>query len=734
MALAHLKYLGQFNNKHRFHTDTGSNRFFQFKIGAEKGRYKGMERLDAIRLESSLFERPARNANPIRTDFAFEIEDRFFQQDNRYIQLASYQNKRKVAPAFSSVIAVKPSLAKDKIELRRPISFSQSSKIMQNSTLNIPVRNIPFHYREPSESRAMFWSAIVNALPKILPAITPVVGQLLGGNKGNPPSTSNGQPASGESTPAISADLVDAIADLVKKLSEKNQSSAQGLTQQMAFNPAMLAQLAPLLEKVVSPETINAIGDQPMKLFKAIGDAVLKMDQQEMAHLEKLNPGVKDDSIERILKSMSAVPDNGRFSSAKVAPALLAALPALMPVIEKVLDPKTLQAIGDQPVKMFKAIGDAVLKMDQQEMEHLERLNPGVDDPSIERILKSMSLSPSRKLGIPFKFDPRVDINFLDVQQVDLNGNKKVVYSKKQDIWVPISISTKANQPPKRAIPKVIVELIIQDSDSMAVLLEKKFKIKELFFDQAIKEIVIRKEELAHLPTGKDLKLEISIIWKSSRNRQNKGSFKNHYIMLSADYIFDQIGPMQGQEIPLNDVVQHRSFWHKLWEGGLSRSRRWNIELDLKYFLLLQCENNEAQRLATKKKLIADNARTEEELPSRRKIKAKMKAGLELSLQQFNLVLQQLGQPMLSIEQLEALKTNEFKQHFQQVSRAHVELKGRAGDSAALWAYPEIGLYKVFLKKPGTVTALGQVTQFEQSEVLFPKPTSIHFIGTKSER
>ena len=50
------------------------------------------------------------------------------------------------------------------------------------------------------------------------------------------------------------------------------------------------------------------------------------------------------------------------FSEAKVAPALLAALPALMPIIEKVLNPETMKAIMENvsPAKLVGTVTDAV--------------------------------------------------------------------------------------------------------------------------------------------------------------------------------------------------------------------------------------------------------------------------------------------------------------------------------------------------------------------------------------
>ena len=61
-------------------------------------------------------------------------------------------------------------------------------------------------------------------------------------------------------------------------------------------------------------------------------------------------------------------------------------------------------------------------------------------------------------------------------------------------------------------------------------------------------------------------------------------------------------------------------------------------------------------------------------------------------------------------------------------------MKGREGDTATLWSYPEISLYKLYLSKIGNIDDYGQVVTIESIEKLIPKPDLIHFIGTKSER
>jgi hypothetical protein len=86
----------------------------------------------------------------------------------------------------------------------------------------------------------------------------------------------------------------------------------------------------------------------------------------------------------------------------------------------------------------------------------------------------------------------------------------------------------------------------------------------------------------------------------------------------------------------------------------------------------------------------------------------------------------------LSDAQLTALRTPDFVDRFNQAAKSQVEFKGRRGESAALWVYPEMKLREVVLKKIGRVNEHGHVQSFEEETVRFPMPAMVHFVGTGS--
>src|SRR3546814_10932915 len=121
-----------------------------------------------------------------------------------------------------------------------------------------------------------------------------------------------------------------------------------------------------------------------------------------------------------------------RYSEAKVAPALLAALPALLPVLEKVLSPDMIKAIGEQPVKLFTAVADAGLKHTQQELQHLEKINPGVDDPAFDKIVASMSVKSA--VSMKAQYSNAYTFEFADVPTNPVEGKDLLVFHRRQNL------------------------------------------------------------------------------------------------------------------------------------------------------------------------------------------------------------------------------------------------------------------------------------------------------------
>ena len=179
------------------------------------------------------------------------------------------------------------------------------------------------------------------------------------------------------------------------------------------------------------------------------------------------------------------------------------------------LSPEMINAVGEQPVKLFNAIADAGLKNTKQELDHLEKINPGVDDPAFDLIAASMSIKKS--VGLKAKFSNAYAIEFTDVKMIPVGGKDKVVYDRRQKIHIPIKITSQMGKGNQKQIPKAIFQLIIQDGHTMNVLLEKKFKLKDITPGSAVSGIELSSDELKKLPLNRDLKFELAFNWKIRR-------------------------------------------------------------------------------------------------------------------------------------------------------------------------------------------------------------------------
>jgi len=765
MALAFLQFRGQNNGYYLFQADVGTAKYFKYILGENKhklrvGKHEFVKVLSGRKKASKLLQVNEIMQKLKMGRFPLKIPEGELNDKTHYIQLYSYNTKSSTAPTISNIVQLYPVVGRGKKIGGLQLSLSQTNYNKNVATMqDTRVKNKAFKYREPQLSKVMFWNAIVNALPTIIKHAAPVIGGLLKG-AGNASNLESNVDSSANNQ---SAKVINKVVEVLQAISNNDSNSITHQTDEQAtttpstdvtnnetatsdsseapaqssesqsFNyissayslePDTLIGLKPILEKILSPEAIIAIGDNPQKLFLAIKDAVQKTEHTSNINSDIVEKKTSEDAITDV-----------KYSEAKIAPALLAALPALMPVIEKALDPKIIEAIGNQPVKLFKAIGDTVLKMDEMELKHLEAINPGVDSADdISKLLQGMSISSAYKDDtIKFKMIKNLNLNFINTKTVQFKNKKRVLYQKNQQIIIPFKVVSDSGNTLEKTLKRSIIQICIKDGVSMETVFRKNINLIDVNLNQVINEAFLMPDEIAQIPCNTEIKIELSYIWKSNKN-ENIGVFKSHYVYFIETYIFDRIGERIGQPIPFNNINVHRPYWHKIWEGGFSRSNRWHIEFDLKYFYLLNPKETGISKLETRKIITEDNVESGGEHPNRRRIKAKLKSGLEFGLQTLNNILSLSNKELLDEEILKIIQKGSIDKEFHQVARQRLEMKGREGDTTTLWSYPEISLHKLYLSKIGTIDDYGQVVTIESIEKLIPKPDLIHFIGTKSER
>jgi hypothetical protein len=753
MALAVLKYLGNSEGYHEFDADIGTSSFYQYRTGRSKRRDKGLEMVDEVLHQSALMKAPVSDPARFNTRFRLRVPENN-TRDHRFIQLFSFRTAGLASPAVSEVVEIAP-------PVRNVIDDYKLPKIMTLTHTHEPASTLPSakgpcDIRENKVSEAMFFNAILGAFPGLLTNALPLIGKIIPGLQKALPAVEKILPELGKIIPSdvkpgkegvdqilqnISPETIKAIMEVVQSVTAKTDNSAVPATSEaksfsrrygydFTINPSTLMQLAPLLEKVMSPETIKAIGDNPVLLYKAIADSAVKFQQMHVSQVAGALPAEGGSRLDKVVHGMALRSRRyrSRYSEAKVAPALLAALPALMPLLEKVANPEMIKAIGEQPVKLFNAVADAGLKHQKQEFDHLEKINPGVDDPAFDALVASMSAKSS--VSVKAKFSNRYTLEFADVKTISIAGKEKVVYDRSQKMHIPLKVIASGNAAEQKGIPKAIVQVIIQDGDSMNVLLEKKFRLRDVMPGVPVQGVTLESDDLKRLPIGRDLKLEVSLNWK--KGDKTEGTFKNHYICVSDGYVFQRPGKTIKQHFTLNDVARFRNYWHKVWEGGPETHNRWNIDFECKYYYVPNEKDVSIRKLETKKMLVSDSGKDSGD-GHRRKISAKLKSGLEVSLAAYNELLSLHELQPLPAAQLSAFSGAAFMKESAIAARVSVDFKGKKGETAALWTYPEGNIQSYILGRTTAIDPTGMITALQEEEVFFPRFSTVHFIGTKSE-
>ena len=666
MALAIVTFESAGSDGLRFRIDIGKNRFYSYAIGGdETSQANGLETLQDPVFTSTLLG-PLPESSMGRT-FLVVPEGRF-DSKHRAIQLASYRTRDRVGPAISKVI--RAPLAGSGLDALPPPAYFQEGRSLALATGEVMistrerVENVPYSYQRGEVNNSAQYLEILTAiLPQILPILTAVLGTKPITAKPVSNGNGSGGPPSVKVGDPESAKLIN---ELIKQISSA-KATAQGIQYQ-------------------DPETNFAAA-----------------------------------------RSLSQYRE--RFSEAKVAPALLAAIPALMPILEKVLNPETMKSIMENlsPAKLIGTVSDAVANFakigleDRKNLqEHLERLNPGVANPELYKLLESLSTGEAR-LGskLSYRRDEQVKLSLGETQPQSLYGRTRLAYHYGQDLTFPLSVDTPA------PLRKAILEITLKEAATLKVIYETSQRIEDVRSGAMDSMPKIGWNSLSKAKAGEDYLLTFVLCWEAAKGGQKRGTALSQMITLVPDYAFDRVEDTSPALIPLSNPTSDGEFWHKVWERTFEGSGLTRVRLACDYCYVLDGHRNGNARMETKSKSAANAESMREE--------GKLKSGMILSPDILNKLTPRLSdREPLTDEQLEALRSPDFADRFNQAARTQVDFKGRRGESAALWIYPEMKVQQVVLKRVSSVNENGHVEGFEEETVAFPIPALAHFVGASS--
>jgi hypothetical protein len=652
----------------------------------------------------------------------------------RHIQILSYRDGDGNGPALSAILALPPpgagaadaGMPAPALFDRQP-SPDQSSEVIPMSfayaaatARRLPVDAAPLRWRERNpRSQAMFIEAILGGLSAALPALLPVlqtVGPMLapaigGIVAGAAPAL--GQLASGVLRNVMGGGNAAPSPEHLGNLLESLIRGSGGATQTV-LTPQNTQQLIGLLGQVSG----NAASAAPMPGAKAL--AYGSLGQRLAPHAPRRYARSQSAALRRRRAAPRDRSQAQGYSEAQFAP-LLAALPALMPLLQQVLTPQTVQGLIDAPQKMTGQVISGItdfaklgMQAHEKELEHLRALNPGVNDPALDQLIAGMSLGLSSAASSGYRRVPGVRLDFEGVEAQMLFGRSRVLYRRGQALQFPLAVTT------PRPIAEARLSLQIKHADTLDVLWEDEQAVGEVAAGPLAVVPRVEAEAVDKLTAGADYIVVATLRWRGGKGRK-VGTSMQQRISLVGDCAFDRVEET-GEPVALGDFERDRDYWHKIWETDFSAETR-RIALKARYYFVLNPKRTNNARLDTRVVAEDDGPRS----------LARLKAGMEFSPYALNHLMARLdpGAPPLGEGELDALAGDDFVERFNQAGEYQADFKGRPRERAALWAYPEFKLQTLVLVHAEEVDANGHVRRLGEKRVRFPVPVMMHFVGVK---
>jgi hypothetical protein len=665
MGLAILEYRGLGRGGHAFSLELGANRYWSYAVGGEEvTRWNGLKMLAERGHTSRLF---GPLPDPALGRAAFTVPAAQLDTRQRFIQVLSFRDRDRRGPALSDIVEVPgvgsgwtPGGGAGRLELP-VLNFSKLSK--DGTDMQTKPQVVPFSVREERPmSEAMFLGALTSLLPSLLPAI----GGLFGGGGGG---------AAGGG-------------DLLKKLA----------------SPDVLKTITGLIGQISSAKTY------------AESDRLV-----EAAALSRHFGAGGNGERNRVRGFASG---GEPMSEAMVAPALLAALPALMPLLKQVLKPETIKAVNEGlgPKAAIGAITDSVTKIgklglqgQKQLMDHLEKNMPKLaDEDRMIDLLENMSVAAG--VEPRYRAVSSVKLDFPDLVSHVVYGRTRIVYGWGRDLTFPLSVET------PREIRRGAVNILIKRPDDLGIVAQGRWKVTDVDSGLLPGEFTFPREKLARLEPGEDYLVSAFFTWKT-RSGRRYGTAREMLITVMRDYSFDRVEP-GGEPVQLNDPAAYRDYWHRIWQGSFDRESR-RYDLSCRYYHSFRPRRRSLGKMESEVRLDEPEGRTR---------RGEVRSGTLFDPASLNRLIPRLtGERELGEEELRALDTPDFRKHCDQAARTAVRFRGRPGQACSLWVYPAVRIDRLVLKKVTRGDANGHVTGMEDHPVSFPMPAMVHFVGLLAE-
>jgi hypothetical protein len=669
MALAILRLRGERDGFQEFDVEIGTNRYYSWSIGSAIQLRDGIQIL-VRRAEDSQLLGPLPLTFRGRTLLRIPSE-KFTHQDHK-IQLLSFLDEDLRGPSVSDIEEV-PWPWTPRNRKSEKMRENESMAAITLSTPPVPV-NEGFHVKpmslggrlpgSPQLSQAQFLQSLGGFISQILPIIqqaVPLVTQLV-----SPPASSSRR--SGISVAPSNQDLSQLLSALLEQVQALAPASAPAKT-------------SASVTQGIGPDGGSPAPQQP------ISEA------------------------------------SSSYSFAAVAP-LLAALPALAPLLQSVLTPQTVQSLisAADPSRLLQSTFAGLLdvaRIGQQATDqlnaHLRALNPGTGDEMLIPLLASMSTEASTGDSPPtHRISHVVRLEVPDLVPVELQGYPQVAFRWGEDITIPVRVIT------PRSIPRPRLEVLVRDAITHVCKARRVLRFSQLEQGRLPEPVTLPAALTHRLGPGREYLISLRLLWPGRKGLV--GTTIAQLVRLVGTAVFDSVDT-GGAPIRLDDVERDREWWHRIWSENFdAESKRILARLDYDYRLLNGNRGNQRQDSQIKLAPVTE-----------RRVEGNLQTGLEVSLSSLSRLAEYIGASSFDEDTMQALADPAFREAFERTATCQLRLQGRRYARMAIWVWPEVKLHNVYLRVPGGVSpTTGQVLSFATRPVQVPIPGLVHVLTTRS--
>ncbi len=471
----------------------------------------------------------------------------------------------------------------------------------------------------------------------------------------------------------------------------------------------MLPSILPGASKMISGLFSGAVPSNAPAPDATAGSTLPPGINDLLQQLLKLIPGSQAKSLTTV-KGFAPM----QYTTAQIAPALLAAMPALTELLKNVLTPETMKSLIESvsPAKLtgtvLNSVSDtikSVLGDDKEEMAHLERLHK-VTGPPLDDLLKTLSIGASIADDTNvYKRVGAVSLNFENVRTQRIGNKSMPIFTSDKGISFPLSFSTPRN------IRRAELVCLLKDPVTLKIAARYDKELHDVSSGPLPAAPEFGADALGRLISNADYLVSAQIMWRNNKGKR-RGTSRIHFIRLIKSATYDTITGA-GPVISLDDPERYAAFRHKIWEGSPHSDDR-EFQVKVHYTFVL---DRSLYGVGKEKSLV------KRENQNRGTRLIKIKSGIALSLESLNTIMQPLSET-----DLDALKSPDFIEQASRAGKTSLTFSASSTARYQLWVYPEISQQSIVLRSAEEADDHGQVTRMSEKIVHFPQVVSAWLI------